>query len=456
MPEQIRDRIRASAEPLTVAEGAGGTELAGAGCNAANAAPIWPGLDRRCVSDIADYLAVALAVSLPWSTSATGVLVVVWLLVVLPTLDVTILRREIMTWAGGLPLLLVALAALGMAWADVAWSARAAGLASFLKLSVIPLLFIQFRRSERGLWIVYGLLAASVLLLLASFAKILLLASNASVPERWGVVVKDYISQSGFFTLCIFLLMEFAAQAWREQRHILSVACAVLAAAFLGNIVYVSTSRTTLLTIPFLLILFGLRRNWKIALGACVVGVVLAAAAWASSPYLRQRIESTFSLSITTGQRVELSSTRWRLAFWAASLDLVKNAPLIGHGTGSIRAMFQRYAAAHPNSDIGQAANPHNQTFAVAIQLGLLGTLALYAMWLAHGLMFRGPGMAAWFGMVVVVQNFIDSLVNSHLFDFTQGWTYAVCVGVAGGMVLREAPPGSSGSALDAADRSRR
>jgi len=65
-------------------------------------------------------------------------------------------------------------------------------------------------------------------------------------------------------------------------------------------------------------------------------------------------------------------------------------------------------------------------------------------MWFAHGGMFRQPGMAAWFGMVVVTQNFVSSLVNSHLSDFTQGWTYVVCVGVAGGMVLRRTPPGSA------------
>jgi hypothetical protein len=35
----------------------------------------------------------------------------------------------------------------------------------------------------------------------------------------------------------------------------------------------------------------------------------------------------------------------------------------------------------------------------------------------------------------VVVQNFVSSLVNSHLFDFHEGWIYVLGVGVAGGMV---------------------
>ncbi len=41
--------------------------------------------------------------------------------------------------------------------------------------------------------------------------------------------------------------------------------------------------------------------------------------------------------------------------------------------------------------------------------------------------------LVAWFGLVVVVQNIIGSLFNSHLFDFTQGWAYVFGVGVAAG-----------------------
>jgi O-antigen ligase len=82
--------------------------------------------------------------------------------------------------------------------------------------------------------------------------------------------------------------------------------------------------------------------------------------------------------------------------------------------------------------------NPHNQIFAVAIQLGLLGAAVLVAMWAAHFPLFCGCGQAAWIGMVVVVENVVSSLVNSDLFDFSQGWLYVFGVGVAGGIRLRE------------------
>jgi hypothetical protein len=59
-------------------------------------------------------------------------------------------------------------------------------------------------------------------------------------------------------------------------------------------------------------------------------------------------------------------------------------------------------------------------------------------MWAAHILLFfRGEGLVAWIGLVVVTQNVVGSLFNSHIFDFVQGWVYVVGVGVAGGAVLR-------------------
>jgi len=58
-------------------------------------------------------------------------------------------------------------------------------------------------------------------------------------------------------------------------------------------------------------------------------------------------------------------------------------------------------------------------------------------MWYFHLQLFRGSFFPAWIGLVIVVQNFISSLLNSHLFDFHEGWIYVLGVGVAGGMAAR-------------------
>ena len=82
--------------------------------------------DRQDFLRLADWLAVGVALSLPWSTSATSILIVLWFLAWVPTFDVSALRREVASSAGGLPVLLWALGALGMLWAAV--STRSLGL----------------------------------------------------------------------------------------------------------------------------------------------------------------------------------------------------------------------------------------------------------------------------------------------------------------------------------------
>ena len=104
------------------------------------------------LGQIADGLVTAVAVSLPWSTSASSILIVLWLIALVPTLDAASVRRELLSAAGGLPVLLWALGAIGMLWADVSWSDRIAGLSGFHKLLFVPLLLAQFRRSGQAKW----------------------------------------------------------------------------------------------------------------------------------------------------------------------------------------------------------------------------------------------------------------------------------------------------------------
>jgi O-antigen ligase len=407
--------------------------------DALGAARIAERFDRALMARIADGLAAAVAVSLPWSTSATGILVAAWLIVALPTLDLATLRRTVLTPAGGLPVLLWLAAAVGMVWGDASLAERLGGLGSFHKLLVLPLLLAHFRGSRNGHWAINGFLASCTLLLLASFLHVM---QVLPLKRDIGVVVKDYITQSGEFLICIFGLAYAACESIRARRFLPAVAMTLLALLFLANIAFVTTGRTALVVLPVLLLLLGLRQfGWKGVLGALIAGIVLGAALWASSPYLRERvggISTEITLYETANQH---TSAGQRLEFWKKSLRFVADAPVFGHGTGSINELFRRAAVGESGPAAIKSHNPHQQTLAVAIQLGLVGTIIMFAMWAAHAWLFRGPGLVNWLGLVIVVQNIVGSLFNSHLFDFTQGWIYVFGVGVIGGMALKDAPP---------------
>lgn len=394
--------------------------------------------DPARLARLADGLAVAVAVSLPWSTSATGILIVLWALALVPTLNWVDIRRELVTPAGGLPVLLCLLGVLGMLWADVAWIERWKGVESFLKLAMIPLLLVQFRRSDRGTLVFGGYVVSCVVLLLWSYTLALWPDSPFHFSLDFGVPVKNAASQSGEFTTCIFGLLFLAYEAIiRRQRLSLAGLLAVIL-AMLANIFFVATGRTALVIILVLLVLFAIRKlspRGILILFACSVAV--GAVAWLSSPYLRTRTETIWTdLQIYDATDARNSSGE-RVEFAKKSIAFVREAPIFGHGTGSIHSMFVK-AAIGENAPVASATtNPHNQTFAVAIQLGLVGAVVLWVMWIVHLLLFRGYGLAEWIGLVVVVQNIVGSLFNSHLFDFAQGWVYVFGVGIAGGMALK-------------------
>jgi O-antigen ligase len=127
-----------------------------------------------------------------------------------------------------------------------------------------------------------------------------------------------------------------------------------------------------------------------------------------------------------------------RLEFWKKSVQFVAEAPVVGHGTGSIKGLFEQAAVGPAGAATAEViANPHNQTLNVAVQWGVLGVAVLYAMWFSHLMLFRGDGLMAWIGLMVVVQNFFTSLFNSHIFDFNEGWIYVLGVGIAGASILK-------------------
>jgi hypothetical protein len=359
-------------------------------------------------------------------------------LALIPTLDIAEVRRELREPAGGLPVLLWLLALAGMLWANVPWSDRYGGLEGFHKLLVIPLLLAQFRRSERGMYVVYGFAASCTALLVASWGLMVLWKLHGVyVPGKLpGLLVKDYIAQSSEFLVCAFALLGFAAERWRKGDMRFAVGALVLACLFLANIFYIAPGRTAIVIMPPLLVIFGFYYfGWRGVGAAVIAGGVLAAAAWAASPLLRARIVASFSeVQAYETQNAE-SSSAIRLELWKKSLGIIAAAPVLGHGTGSIADQFGR----GPQGGVfGQLAdNPHNQVFAVAIQLGLLGTAVLATMWLAHLALFRGGGLVAWMGIVMVVQNIASAPFNSHLFDSFHGWLYAFGVGVLGAIALR-------------------
>lgn len=387
------------------------------------------------------------ALLLPWSTTGVTFALVPWLIAI-AFIDLRELPRSLLRPICLLPIALFVLALVGTLWSVAPWAERLHALGPPARLLVIPLLIYQFERWPYGKWVFAAFLVSCTLLMLYSFAvaidprlSLKLYLSRGPYQVESGIAVRNYIDQSQEFALCAIALVYPIVTLVQQGRVRIAALFAVLALGFLANMMFVVVSRTALVTLPVLLVVFALLHlRWRAALVAGAATALIAVALWAVSPHLRATVgkfQSDYERSLEADNN-SISSMGSRLEYWRKSLGFIADAPLIGHGTGSIRGLFAGVAA-NPHDDPLRGefvSNPHNQTLSNAVQWGVVGVLVLYALWIAHLLMFRGEGLACWIGMLVVVQNMLSSLLNTHLFDFTSGWIYVLGVGVAGGMAL--------------------
>jgi O-antigen ligase len=410
---------------------------AGASMLPAGAAPpIWR--NPAAWALIADLLAVMIAVALPWSTSLVAIYATAWFVVAAPMFEFSTLVRSLKRPACFLPIAFFGLAVVGTLWSIAPLGERIHALGPVFKLLMVPLLMHHFGRSKRGLWVFVGFLVSCTLLMamswMVAFDPRMALKSEA----EYGVPVKNYIDQSQSFGLCAVALAYPVIGFLRERKFLPAMILAVIAASLLANMAFVVVSRTALIAIPVMIMVFAFvhlgTRGRIVAL--CAIAA-LAGAAWLASPRLQTTIGSIFSQYNQYERINNVSSVDLRLEFWRKSLGFFAESPLLGHGTGSTRELFEQSAVGRKGAAAVVIGNPHNQTLNAAVQWGMVGVAVLYAMWWVHLMLFRGDDLASWIGLLVIVQNVVGSLFNSHLSDFHEGWMYVLGVGVAGGMAMR-------------------
>ena len=385
----------------------------------------------------ADLYPALAAFALPWSTTAVSVLLVVWLIVLLPTINPRAFLVSLKRPESFLPVAFFALALLGMLWADDSWPARLLGVHPVFKLLAIPLLLYHFSRSQRSSWVFIAFFASCVLLMVCSWVIYFAPGLGSAKILTAGIPVRNYIDQSQEFSLCLFAAAPVLLTLITENRRMQAWCLGGLLLGFYCNMMFVVIARTAFLYLPVLLIIFAVRYCRPRATQVLLAAAVVQALVWYASPNLRNRVDHSLQDYQLSRSSDIATSDAERLAYWRTSVRSIIAAPVFGHGTGSTKQVFDREAAGKTGEWANSVRNPHNQTLYVAIQWGMLGCFVLYAMWYFQLALFFERNLAAWVGLIVVVQNFISSSVNSHLFDFDEGWIYVIGVGVAGAMVAR-------------------
>src|SRR3954464_5301041 len=293
-----------------------------------------------------------IALLLPWTTTGLIFAPLPWL-IAFPLPDLREFPRSLLRPICLLPIALVVLAAIGTLWSDAPWPDRIHAIGPAAKLLVIPLLIYQFERWPYGNWVFSAFLVSCTALMLYSFAvaadpalSLKLYLSRGPYKVESGIAVRNYIDQSQEFALCAIALVYPTVSLLRRGRYRSAALFVALAIGFLANMMFVVVSRTALVTLPVLVVVFALLHlHWRAALVAIGAMGIVAVLLWNVSPHLRLTIakfSGDYQASIVGN---DVSGMGSRLEYWRKSLRFVGDAPLLGHGTGSIRELFASVAA---------------------------------------------------------------------------------------------------------------
>lgn len=387
------------------------------------------GAVNRGAEITARWAAVAMGFSIPISVALDSLLALVILLACLLTIGYRgksdAIRANPVAW---LAIALFFFYLIGCAYSIGNQEDMLTGLGKASRLMFIPLLIIAFQdeATRRRAWC--GFIGAMLLTLVLSYLLWL------GLLPQWGfirgsaanpTIFKLHITHNLFMAFTAFVCVVQARYAATPRRRGIWLVLALLAAF---NVLFMVQGRTGHLVLLALLIYIGIVwLRWKgVAIALAAIAVLAALAYALPSSSLHQRAALAYhefsaaqpDVAATTG-----SSIGQRMEFYRNTLEIVRQRPLLGAGTGGFRQAY-----AEQVRDTGRLAthNPHNEYLMVAAQLGLAGLALLLALFAVQWhVAVRLPAMREQMlarGMVLSIM--VASAVSSTLIDHAEGWFY--------------------------------
>ncbi len=373
------------------------------------------------------WLLIAMIFMVPLSTAGANLfkfaMLLCWLLAGGYAARWDVLRKHPLAWAA---VGLYAVVLLSSIYSPVPFSAVQFQWSKYNKLLfLLPAITLL----QDGLWQRRALMAFLIAMgvtLFASYLHVFWAFPGAQATQAGAqgnhFVFKNHIEQNimmSFFVLtCLYGAV--LARTGRERWFL-----GALGVAATINILFFVNGRTGYLTLAACLVLLvvGIPGRWRWPALALVV--LVGAFAAASSANLRGRVDSVVREVQTHEQNGVSTSSGQRLGFWLNSIDLIRDKPLLGWGTGAYGRAFCSIADSAEWCRVGAESHPHNQTLYLGVESGLAGMLVLWIfqcvpLWLARR--YPAPRRLLIVGLTAIL--WIDGLFNVPLYAFTEAFFF--------------------------------
>ncbi len=312
-------------------------------------------------------------------------------------------------------LALFCLMALAVSYSEAAPIQALETLKKYRELLLFPVIMGLFSLSPRyRAWAEYAFLAGCIVLMLVSYLMFFSLVPE----ERYGHSLVYHITHSFFMAILSFWVLHKALTNAPGRSLWLFIFLAAVV-----NIFYIAPGRTGMLVFCCLMLLFFYQKfslgKWFLcmALFIAVMGGV-----YQSSDNFSGRVKEVINEVNHYQPGQSRTSIGQRFDWWNSSIALIKQKPLLGHGTGSFPLVHQKIIE---NTSVTATDNPHNEYLFICVQFGLIG-LALFFCLIVFQLIegARLDKSPRHLLQGVILAFLAGSLMNSLLFDSQQGHFY--------------------------------
>jgi O-antigen ligase len=335
-------------------------------------------------------------------------------------------------------LALVGVIAAAMLWADVPWIERGASFWSWRKPWMIPVALALFGPPSWKRRLVIAYVAACAVAVLVSFGLVAATGQPSTTSESLaGTMLRNHSAQSMFLAVAAFLALWLLGEPGLSRRW--RWACGAFAGLFVLNMAFVTPGRSGFLALAVMLVVLAALnlRDWRSAIAAAALAAVLAGA-MALSPLARDRLTLAVNEWQHAATLAEPTSMGIRAVLYENTLEIVRERPWLGTGTGGFGAAYAAHVKAkYTDWRVLPTVDPHNQYLFLLAEQGVFGLVAFLAFILA-ALADRGDGTRA---RVVAVGMLLawcaTSLLSSHFKTFSEGHLLAIFLGA---MLARPVP----------------
>ena len=295
------------------------------------------------------------------------------------------------------------------------------------KILLLPLGLVLFNDTLWKNKFAYSLMTFVVIVSL--FCILFYLLELNILGKEPGILIRHHATQGMIFSVTLFL-MGIILLFKKHMLPIRTIWIMGLMLPILGALVYITPGRSGYLafmvvTVYFVYLLFREKQYKILSLVLLFSSTLLL-----TSPLVYDRIE----LGIKEMQHVdpatiESSSMGMRMAVWKNTIELIKDRPLLGFGTGSFEAAYSKKIKDNPEWKKNILHDPHNQFLKIWSEMGMLGLMVFLSM-LTSSLFQKSSKMYLHLGIGVLLAWCATSLFSSHFSTFTEGRFIYIWLGI--------------------------